>query len=279
MGRVKEIKVYVIKASVANDFVKKHHYSGKVVKSSDLHFGAFLDDKLHGVMQFGSPTDKRKVINLVETSNKTEHSKWNEFRELNRMAFDDVLEKNSESRCLAIAFKMIRKNAPHIKWILSYSDASQCGDGAIYRSVGFHLTQIQTNKTMVKMPDGKIFHRFIFDDTHPDKLIKLQYGKPSGKSRTKWFKSIGAEILQGFQLRYIYLLSGDAKLNCNSLPYSEIYKRGAGMYRGEKKQHAAEVHQLNASQSSEEVGGANPTRPLKLQRNNSDGQSKKRETA
>jgi hypothetical protein len=35
--------------------------------------------------------------------------------ELNRMAFDDYLPKYSESRCIAISIKLIKKNAPHIK--------------------------------------------------------------------------------------------------------------------------------------------------------------------
>ena len=70
MGRAKDIVVKVIPSSVANDFVKRHHYSGKVVQNSVLHFGAFLDGKLGGVMQYGNPIDKRNVLNLVETSNK-----------------------------------------------------------------------------------------------------------------------------------------------------------------------------------------------------------------
>ena len=93
MGRAKDIIVKVIPAKIANEFVKKHHYSGKVVNGSDLHFGAFLDDKLHGVMSFGNPLDRSKVINLVKSENETIHKKWNEFRELNRMAFDNYLPK------------------------------------------------------------------------------------------------------------------------------------------------------------------------------------------
>ena len=41
MGRAKEIELRVIPASIANPFVKKHHYSGKVVNNSKVHFGAF----------------------------------------------------------------------------------------------------------------------------------------------------------------------------------------------------------------------------------------------
>ena len=123
MGRAKEIIVKVINSKVANDFVKKTHYSGKVVPNSTLHFGCFLDNKLHGVMQYGPSINKKGTINLVENTG------WNEFIELNRMAFDDYLPKYSESRCIAISIRLIKKNAPQIKWIISFADGTQCGDG------------------------------------------------------------------------------------------------------------------------------------------------------
>lgn len=134
MGRAKEIIVKVIPASVANPFVKKYHYSGKIVNNSRVHFGAFLDGKLHGVMSFGNSMDKSKIQGLIEGTG------WNEFIELNRMAFDNYLPKNSESRCIAIAIRLLKKNAPHIKWIISFADGTQCGDGTIYRASGFYLT-------------------------------------------------------------------------------------------------------------------------------------------
>ena len=128
MGRAKEIIVKVIPSKIANEFVRQHHYSGKVVNLSTLHFGAFLDNKLHGVMSYGPPMDKRNVLKLVDSCNITLNEKWNEMLELNRMAFDDYLPKYSESRCIAITIKLLKKQAPQIKWILSYSDATQCGD-------------------------------------------------------------------------------------------------------------------------------------------------------
>lgn len=133
MGRAKGIKVKVIPSKLANKFVKTYHYSGKVVQNSSLHFGCFLDGALHGVMSYGSPLDKRKVLPLVHTE-KGEPCLWNEMLELNRMAFDDILPRNSESRCIAISFRLLKKHAPHIKWILSYSDGVDCGDGQIYRA-------------------------------------------------------------------------------------------------------------------------------------------------
>jgi hypothetical protein len=212
MGRAKQIILKTIKSSIANEFVKKYHYSGKVVNLSNLHFGCFLDNKLHGVMSYGPPMDKRNVLNLVETSNKNINQKWNEMLELNRMAFDNYLPKYSESRCIAISIKLIKKNAPHIKWILSYSDGTQCGDGTIYRASGFKLTQINKNSTIYKLANGDVVAK-------------------RGDSKYNFYK---AKALKGFQNRYIYLIDKKATLNCENIAFDKIDELGAGMYKGEK---------------------------------------------
>ena len=117
MGRAKEIVMKVIPSSIANPFIKAHHYSGKVVNNSKLHFGVFLDGQLHGVMSYGPSLDKSKIIGLVEGTG------WNEFLELNRMAFDSVLPRNSESRAISMSIKLLKKYAPQVKWIISFADA------------------------------------------------------------------------------------------------------------------------------------------------------------
>ena len=217
MGRAKEILVKVIPVKVANDFVKQHHYSGKVVPNSSLHFGCFLDDKLHGVMSYGTSMDKRKVLPLVDGT------LWNEMLELNRMAFDDYLPKNSESRCISISIKLIKKNAPHIKWILSYSDGTQCGDGTIYRASGFELTGLKENKTILKW-NGKIIADKTLNNSNYKKI-----GMSAGEAKRQ-----GAKPLLGFQMRYIYLIDKTCKITVPILPFSKIDEMGAGMYKGEK---------------------------------------------
>lgn len=217
MGRAKEILVKVIPSKVANDFVKLNHYSGKVVPNSTLHFGCFLDGKLHGVLSYGTSMDKRKVLPLVENTG------WNEMLELNRMAFDEYLPKYSESRCIAITIKLLKKNAPHIKWILSYSDGTQCGDGTIYRASGFNLTGIKENKTILEW-EGKIIADKTLNNSNYKKLgISAGYAKKNG-----------AVPLNGFQLRYIYLIDKSCKITVPILPFSKIDELGAGMYKGKK---------------------------------------------
>jgi hypothetical protein len=213
MGRAKEIIVKVIPSKIANEFVKKHHYSGKVVPNSTLHFGAFLDNKLHGVLSYGASMDKRKILPLVE------NTKWNEMLELNRMAFDDYLPKNSESRCISISIKLIKQNAPHIKWILSYSDGTQCGDGTIYRASGFYLTGVKNNTGQrIDLKTGEVFSQVTFSAHRPN---QKDYWKTLQK-------------LDGFQLRYIYLIDKSCKITVPILPFSKIDELGAGMYKGKK---------------------------------------------
>jgi hypothetical protein len=217
MGRAKEIIVKVIPSKIANEFVKKNHYSGKVVPNSTLHFGCFLDDKLHGVMSYGSPMMKNKALPLISNTG------WNEMLELNRMAFDNYLPKYSESRCFSISVKLLKKNAPQIKWILSYSDGTQCGDGTIYRASGFLLTDIKKNTGIVKLENGEIRAKMTF--TKGAHILK-QNGKANIPK--------GSEYLNGYQLRYIYLIDKTCKITVPILPFSKIDEMGAGMYKGEK---------------------------------------------
>lgn len=241
MGRAKDIVLKVIPAKMANEFVKKHHYSGKYATSSLLHFGCFLDGKLHGVMSFGNPIDRRKLLNLVHTQ-QGEPVLWTEFLELNRMAFDDFLPKNSESRCLAIAFKMIKKNAPHIRWIVSFSDATQSGDGTIYRASGFYLTQIRHSvNDLWKTPKNlgwneEVAHRIAIQGGVGGRIAEFVLQKYGTRNVpvNRLVADNGGEALTGYQLRYIYLLDKTCKLNCPILPFTDIDKIGAGMYLGEK---------------------------------------------
>lgn len=235
MGRAKEIEVKVIPAKIAVPFIKKHHYSGKVVNNSCLHFGVFLDNKLHGVMSYGPSLDKSKIMSLVDGTG------WNEFLELNRMAFDDVLPRNSESRAISMSIKLIKRNAPHIKWIVSFADGCSCGDGTIYRASNFVLTDIKQNSNLVLLPSGEKIHKMTLESnpTAPRKELggMCYYDVTGGKfDFKKYVQFVNGKVLKGYQLRYIYFIEKSCreKLNVPEIPFSKIDEIGAGMYKGEK---------------------------------------------
>lgn len=235
MGRAKEIEVKVIPGSIANPFMKSHHYSGKVVNNSCLHFGCFLDGRIHGVLSFGPSLDKKKIMQLVDGTG------WNNFLELNRMAFDDYLPRNSESYCIGKTLRLIKKNAPQIKWVVSFADGCSCGDGTIYRASNFVLTAIKENFNLCLLPSGEKIHKMTLE-THPTLPRKELGGKSyyditGGRFNFKRYVDyVGGEILKGFQLRYIYFIDKKwrNRLVVPEIPFSRIDEMGAGMYKGEK---------------------------------------------
>lgn len=223
----KQIIVKPISKQDADRICRQIHYSGKVDPRSQLHLGVFIDDSCEGVMQFGPSIDKNKMIGLVRGT------EWNGFIELNRMAFSDRLPKNSESRALGYAFRLLRKQWPHIKWVVSFSDATQCGDGVIYRSVGFDLTQIKKNSSMWRMPDGNVVCQLSFT-IGGSGALRRKYGWEATDTFGKFTKRVGAEKLPGFQIRYIKILDPEwmDRKNYEVLPYSELDRVGARMYKG-----------------------------------------------
>jgi len=282
----KDIVVKPISRSDADRIVKSCHYSGKVVQNSQLHFGVFLNGKCGGAMQFGPSLDKRKIQGLVECTG------WNNFIELNRMAFSDWLPRNSESRAISVAMKLIRKSYPHIEWVVSFADGTQCGDGTIYRASGFVLTGIKENTQIWQAPTGEKFSRMSLTDGRSkqeqeharavvsrssmtmkgkngggrirEKFAELSGAKETGGASMKQFSNAGWRPLPGFQLRYIYFLNPAARsrLTVPILPFSEIQKRGAGMYLGKPKRAGSETTDTAGPQPAE--GGSIPTPALHL---------------
>lgn len=262
MPTVKDIILRPIGSAEANALVRRVHYSGKVVNNSQLHIGAFLNGKLEGAMSFGPSLDKRKLQGLVEGTG------WNEFIELNRMAFTDALPRNSESRALSVAMRLLRKHAPHLKWVVTFADATQCGDGTIYRAAGFVLTSIKPNDQIWEAPDegGSRESRTALTDgrskqqqrrgvtlcrkgmTSPEnpgvvrEAIRLSRGNATkgsniletGAASMRGFIDAGFKPLPGYQLRYVYFLDPSARerLTVPILPFADIDRRGAGMVRG-----------------------------------------------
>lgn len=211
MPSAKDIIIKPISAKDANLIIKNLHYSGKVVPNSQLHFGIFLNGRCGGAMQFGPSMVKNTMMNLVEGTG------WNNFIELNRMAFADWLPRNSESRAIAYTMRFIKKHYPHIKWVVSFADATQCGDGTIYRASGFKLTDIRKSESLRRNPhNGEVMH-----------TMQAYHLMMKDEFKT-W------EALDGFQLRYVYFIDKEweSRLTCPVLSFDEIAKAGASMYLG-----------------------------------------------
>jgi len=287
MSGAKAIRLAPIASKDAHAFVRAHHYSGKSVNNSQLHLGIFLDGGMVGAMQFGPSLDKRKLINLVAGT------QWNGFIELNRLALVDDTPRNTESRALAVAMRIIRREYPHIGWVVSFADATQCGDGTIYRAAGFVLTGLKKNTQVWEAPNGEIFDGIVQRPGHArtqfararasarfsrtsltDGRSKNQQAEAlrlsrvsatkggnileTGAASMRGFKDVGFRPLPGFQLRYVYFLDPTARdrLTVPEIPFGKIAEVGASMYKGRPKD-SSEPPATHAGE-----GGAAPTRTL-----------------
>jgi hypothetical protein len=245
MGFAKTIILRPIDAAEANATIRRLHYSGKVVRNSQLHIGVFYQGALEGALQFGPSMDKRRLIGLVRGT------AWHQFVELNRLAFSERLPRNSESRALAIACRLLQRHAPQVKWIVTFADATQCGDGTIYRAAGFLLTGLRKNNQIWAWPDGtRLPTRHTLTTSHAMKAVT------GGAASMKPFAAQGARPVPGFQIRYIRFLDATwlERLTVPVLPYTDIQRVGASMYRGRGAENGTAVPTAG--------GGEIPTRPL-----------------
>jgi|TARA_Y100001938_G_scaffold115702_2_gene159301 hypothetical protein len=212
----KDIIIKPIGKKDADRICKKHHYSGKVVQNSQVHFGVFYKDNCEGVLQFGPSLDKSKIVHLVKGT------KFYNFLELNRMAFSEKLPRFSESRAISICMKMLKKNYPHLDWIVTFADGTQCGDGTIYRASNFVLTGIRKNESLRK---HKVTGEIIQKLTAHTRAI-------SSKVFTRDY-----DPLPGYQFRYMYFLKPELIKNLivPTIHFDTIKEMGIGMYKGKKR--------------------------------------------
>lgn len=198
-----------IAAADARRIVTALHYSGSVVQNSKLHLGVFLDGRCCGAMQFGPSMFHHRMLGLVSGSGPEN------MLELNSMAFSDALPRNSESRALAVACRLLRVHAPAVRWILTFADGCSCGDGTIYRAAGFLLLRVKRNTAM------------LVDPTTGEQMTRL-----SARHAGVLESSLPAK--PGFMLQYVRFLDSSwrDRLTVPVLPFSAIDEAGARMARG-----------------------------------------------
>lgn len=235
---VKNIIIKSIDSASAKKVIQKFHYSGKTTQNSQIHFGVFLDGILHGALQFGPSIDKRRMAENLGV-------KFNETLELNRMAFSDFLPKNSESRALGVCLRILKKTYPHLKIIVSFADACQCGDGTIYRASGFKLHSFKKNSSLLKNIDGSVVAKKALDNkiTSDGKYLS---------------NTLGLKPLEGYQMKYLYFFNKDLENKFKFIDFKDI-PDNVKMYKGIKR---ASSKDIVASGDQSEEGGETPTDAL-----------------
>lgn len=147
-----------ISKPVAKEMIVKNHYSHKW-SLCQVAYGIFYkcntnngfinsgDEKLIGCCIYANPVGRSAADSFSKLI------KAEEVFELVRLWIADGYGKNIESYSISQTFKLIKKEYPYIKLILSYSDEEQGHKGIIYQATGFYY---QGNKGIALMPNYSI---------------------------------------------------------------------------------------------------------------------------
>lgn len=123
----KIIRLERISMTLADSYSIEKHYLHRTAKNSKIAFGIYALKELHGIMIWGLPVAPLKG------------QFGNTFTqlELRRMYCDESLPKNSESRCLSVATRILRGLFPNVRQLIAYSDLSNGHKGGIYKAAGW----------------------------------------------------------------------------------------------------------------------------------------------
>ena len=133
-------KISILKSSkeVVYNIVTKKHYAKTWTASSDIYAiyykdgkHKFFDDdnlKLIGCVVYGNPVGFRVVKSISEKLTDID------VLELKRLWIEDGYGKNIESYCIAQTLKMLKKDSPQTKVVISYADPGVNHKGIIYRA-------------------------------------------------------------------------------------------------------------------------------------------------
>ena len=169
---MKKYQIIEIDRNEAKDFIEIYHYTHNLGVFK-VAYGLFLNKKIVGCIVFGFPIGRQTIKSISPILQNSE------VLELTRLVLLDEIEKNSESYFISKAIKILKKNHPKLKVIISYSDPMYSHLGIIYQATNFLY---QGNKTMLiqgywHFLDGKKIHpRSLvakFGTIKQDKLMKL----------------------------------------------------------------------------------------------------------
>lgn len=181
----KEIKIIPCEKKIADEIVKKNHYSKKPTKNSFISFLVYWKNKINGVIQLGYG---------IRPKIKGEFN-FNEIREFDRMWLSDEMPKYSETITISLLHNFLKKCYPNIKFLISYADTSVGNKGIIYRASNYKLI----NKIKVDfyiLENGERIHPITMWHRHKTRKFEIM---------EKIYPNI--KKAEGMQLKFIYNLT------------------------------------------------------------------------
>jgi len=214
--------------------VMRWHYSRQMPKCKLVKIGVWEQGRFCGCVIFGLGANRHLASPFGLKST--------EVAELVRVALASG-RHHPTSKCVAISLRLLRRQSPGLKLVVSYADAGQGHVGTIYQAGGWlYLGNSEQSYIRVR---GKIEHpRTLYD----------RFGR-NGQS-IPWLRqhvdSRAERVPMAPKLKYVMPLDPAVRRNLDgkTLPYPK---------------NAAEVTRSDTPGFQPGEGGATPTRPLHLE--------------
>lgn len=192
-----KLEIGYVNQEVAKYAVLHWHYSERMPNGKLIRFGVKEDGKFIGAVIYGSGANNNML--------KPYGLKHTEGCELVRVAL--CKHKTPVSRIVAITLKMLKKDFPGLRLVVSYADTRQNHVGTIYQAMNWVFTgKIKTT------PDYFVGGKWI----HQRTLNKVYGGITKFEKRPPQRDG-------GLRLRYLYPLDQDMREQIESLrkPYEK----------------------------------------------------------
>ena len=227
---MKKLRLEFCSHEAARHAVRRWHYSRKMPAAKLVRVGVWEGGRFVGAILYGSGANRHlaRPFGLKGT----------EACELVRVALAPGRE-HPTSKCLAISLKLLRRQSPGLKLIVSYADTKEGHLGVIYQATNWLYLGAATQPYL--RVRGKIEHpRSLYD----------RYGR--GGQQIAWLRANvdphAARVAMKPKLKYVYCFDGKLRKELEAIakPYP---KRGR-----------SDTNDTPGAQPGE--GGVTPTRPL-----------------
>ena len=126
-----------------------YHYAKRIPASSNVSYAVFNDDnEFCGVIMYGYPASAS-----LTTQFKLKHG---ELLELRRVALNS--KQKITSQALGISMRLIKRDCPTVKMLISYSDKGQNHYGTIYQATNWIFIEESESSGYEYYVNGKWMH-------------------------------------------------------------------------------------------------------------------------
>ncbi len=149
---ISKYEISRINSKTAKEYIIKNHYSHGCHNGPSPCYGLFDNFKLIGVLMFATPCSENVRASIFGE----EYKDW--VIELHRLHILDVTPKNTESWFISRCIKLLKKDRPQTKAIISFADSTQGHKGIVYKATHFFYCGKTGKATFYLDQDGRLRH-------------------------------------------------------------------------------------------------------------------------